>query len=829
MIHGIDIQFLDGAECCTAYTDEGIHGIFDRVRKGISTQAARQAIATKKIIENPVTRSMPLAMRKRFNTFRQEYPKQVASDVDSVLKGLDFAGFAGNGSVEDDEMLLNHLVRTKYIAERSPVAISGYQNPAAFNQMLGYVIDNWDTPDREKALEIAAVEEERLIANGAIQMPENDNNYEILYGDEIDANLFSHEEYEVSKLGTVRLKRSKSGFFNTVKKLNSNAALTNPARTLKNEVQDAFMRKKIGKKRSTIAKSRRKISKQTVTAVSDTTPENLTPEQPEQKTITQEVAQTADVVNGLGSTHGIEEQFDDVYRGLTLVGALGAVGSAEADTQAVKHYLLSVKQVMAQSPQEFFDSKEEAKLAIGSIDYMTVNWDNPITRIKAIDNLIGKDLNTDQYDELLCGICGIDGLGALGKGVLKKVASKVKGAVKKVATATKNAVKTAATVTKAAIIPTKKNLQAAKNAIKTQVTNIKNNIKNAAKKVGNFVKKVVKAVIKFNPISLLARGGILAAMRINLFKMAERLYPAVAPAEAKAAGASDAQINAAKEALEKTAKIYADRLKGKRDKLETAIRKGAKKKWKGGETFNQAELDQAEQGMSPAEQAEIEAEMQADKQELINSGAQFDETGTNPDMVVEQHPNGIEVEVAVAGLAGMYASGENEGLGVVGIAAASSIIVAMLGVIGAIIKKKTSKIENDTVNDQINYQNSLVAQQNDVPEGDYEEYYEPTADEQSWLDQLTYDPTMINNPLIQQAIAANPKLANNPAVQAAQISQGTQAGGTTKGGLSKGAIIGIAAGGVALLALLALALKPKKQQAHTPQYAPYQQPYSPRY
>ena len=100
-------------------------------------------------------------------------------------------------------------------------------------------------------------------------------------------------------------------------------------------------------------------------------------------------------------------------------------------------------------------------------------------------------------------------------------------------------------------------------------------ISNAVKKVGKGLKEVGKAVIRFNPVSIAARGGFLVAMKINLGKMAAKLKWGYATKEQAAAkGISEAQWNKSKEALAKVERLFADKLQGKRDALRNAILKG---------------------------------------------------------------------------------------------------------------------------------------------------------------------------------------------------------------------------------------------------------------
>ncbi len=839
-IDGLDIQFLDG-------TDSGIHGVFDKMRekragkpiskiphKKFSDLSPEQQTQLKERMANrksPFRRKLTPKLGQIYDFYTQGYTRQVADNIDTVLKGLDFAGFEGNGSIEDDEMLLNHLVRTKYITEQAPQTIAGYQNPKMFNKMLGYVIDYWDTPDREAALDIAAKEEERLIGLGAIVMPDHeDEQYEFMQGG-IEGNLYDIEEYEVNGLGAVRTKTGKRGFFNNIRKLNSNAALTEHARGVKNATQDAFLRKKIGKKRNGIAARRKKVTKHTATAVPDITPAGLAPEQPEEKIITQEIAETPEVIEGLGSTYDNEEQFNYVLQGYDFVGALGAVSTSEDDLQSMKEYFESTRDLVANSPTEYFDSPEETRMAVGALDYMTMNWDNPIARDKALGILAGENITDEQHEEFIAGLGGfgdLAGLGALDGKLFKKIkkaAKKVGSAVKKVAKKTTTAVKKVVKKTATAV---KKVAKKTAKVVKKVAKKVGTAVKKVVKAVGKFIKKVVKFLIKFGPLSLLAKGGVLIACRTNMFKISERLYPGIfTEQEAVQMGFKREDWEKAKKAYDKTKKIYSDRLQGSEKKLRAAIEKGAKKKWKGGTEFNKAEMEAAANNMSAAEQAEAQAEIEADKQAMIAAGAQFDNNNTADTMSVQEYPNGISVDVpapeetAVQGLQGLIANGyvtENNGLGFPpAIAAAATVVAAILGVISSIVGKKTAQIQANgqqpaQENGEIEYVdengNPIPIDENGQPIYDNYDY---SAEDQLILTQIATDPDALENPVIQAALASNPALANNPVVQTAAINKAATA--NTNTGMSTPVKIGIGVGGVLLLGAIAyFALSGKKEE-----------------
>ena len=104
-------------------------------------------------------------------------------------------------------------------------------------------------------------------------------------------------------------------------------------------------------------------------------------------------------------------------------------------------------------------------------------------------------------------------------------------------------------------------------------------VKEAAKKAGEGLKNVGKALIRFNPLTLAVRGGFLLVMKINLFDMAIKLFPAyLTEAEAKAKGVSSDRWEKSKHALKDIEHLFADVLQGKRDKLKNAITTGRAKR-----------------------------------------------------------------------------------------------------------------------------------------------------------------------------------------------------------------------------------------------------------
>jgi hypothetical protein len=115
--------------------------------------------------------------------------------------------------------------------------------------------------------------------------------------------------------------------------------------------------------------------------------------------------------------------------------------------------------------------------------------------------------------------------------------------------------------------------------IKGFFTNVKTAVKTTTQKVGNKVAEVakaaVKAVVKFNPLSLAARGGFLLALKLNLGQIGSKLKWAYGTKEQAAAKGVNADTwQKSKNALTKVEALFADKLQGNRTALKNAILNG---------------------------------------------------------------------------------------------------------------------------------------------------------------------------------------------------------------------------------------------------------------
>jgi LEA14-like dessication related protein len=103
-------------------------------------------------------------------------------------------------------------------------------------------------------------------------------------------------------------------------------------------------------------------------------------------------------------------------------------------------------------------------------------------------------------------------------------------------------------------------------------------IKKIGKKVGSVAKKAVKAIVRFNPLSIAIRNGLLAALRLNMFGIAKKLQYAYLPDNlASKYNIDPAKLADLKKRHAKVKKLF-NGLQGKEKNLRNAILKGAKQK-----------------------------------------------------------------------------------------------------------------------------------------------------------------------------------------------------------------------------------------------------------
>lgn len=248
-----------------------------------------------------------------------------------------------------------------------------------------------------------------------------------------------------------------------------------------------------------------------------------------------------DSLEGLGSEEDIEKNLLDKF----------------------KKHLVASRDYIAKNP-DGLTVVGGAKTNLEMIDYAIDNWDTP-KRDEALEILAneedrwndetapinGVDDTTSEDEDILY----IDGLGEIGRFKIKRPGKKLFAAIKQGVKSVKTVAKKVAEVAKT-------------------------NIKKAASFVKEAAKKVGKFLVKYNPLTLLMRAGVLAAMRVNLFGMAGRLLPGLlTQSEAAAKGVPVDLWNKSKAGFEKVAQVF-EKIGGNRAKLAKHIKEGRASKKK---------------------------------------------------------------------------------------------------------------------------------------------------------------------------------------------------------------------------------------------------------
>ncbi len=122
------------------------------------------------------------------------YISGLSEDVLNLVNGL---GGGLNGTEDDDQKVLQHLIQTRDIIRAKPSLVASVQNPEAMLKMFDYAIKHFNTPNRDKALGFLEQEEERLLRSGAILNGFEDAE---VYGiDGLDGKFWSKVKKAVSK------------------------------------------------------------------------------------------------------------------------------------------------------------------------------------------------------------------------------------------------------------------------------------------------------------------------------------------------------------------------------------------------------------------------------------------------------------------------------------------------------------------------------------------------------------------------------------------------------------------------------------------------------
>ncbi|HEV8053081.1 MAG TPA: hypothetical protein VGP47_11355 [Parachlamydiaceae bacterium] len=312
-----------------------------------------------------------------------------------------------------------------------------------------------------------------------------------------------------------------------------------------------------------------------------------------EKPFTKNFDHTMVKLNGLGLPiaylGSLENDNDsDAIASAQVDGLRGIVEGDDFDTDILEGLgnpgdaLLTQMYNHIKSTRDYIEKNQSSVLATGGakawltmLNFALDKWNTP-DRDKALDQL---EKEENRWNISLENVRGIDGdsaeetseviydedynvLGKLnlgGKG--KKFFSNVKKSVQAVDKFNKKIV-----------------TKVAGQKVTDKLTSIQKKTTAAAKKIGEAIKKFI---VLSNPLTLAMRAGFLAAMKINLFGMAQRLYPGtISESEALKMGVSKAMWERSRAGLDKVSGVF-QAIGGARSKLEKYIKSGrAAKKFK---------------------------------------------------------------------------------------------------------------------------------------------------------------------------------------------------------------------------------------------------------
>jgi len=110
---------------------------------------------------------MPIQFLNGFDD-QPKFINGLGAAIEDVITGRDLEGIGLGSTADDDRKMYDYLVKTRNIIATNPQMVATVQNPADMIKMFDYAIQYWYTPQRDKALDILAEQEEKLIKAGAI-------------------------------------------------------------------------------------------------------------------------------------------------------------------------------------------------------------------------------------------------------------------------------------------------------------------------------------------------------------------------------------------------------------------------------------------------------------------------------------------------------------------------------------------------------------------------------------------------------------------------------------------------------------------------------------
>ena len=232
------------------------------------------------------------------------------------------------------------------------------------------------------------------------------------------------------------------------------------------------------------------------------------------------------------STAPLFQEFDNISDGLSGVNKV-----YEKFLAATKRNLENTLEVVINNPS-YIEILYPAQKFIDITKYVLANWENEETRTIALAQA-GKMLSSVEKT-----------MSPALNGWLKDQANKVVDKVKSTVDNVFDEINTRLPIVK-------------------KVADKAGDVK---EKVVSVVKKAGEAILRYNPLSLLIKAGILGAMYVNLFKMGSRVFIGyVSRSEAVKAGYDGNEWTRAKKGLDVIVNIYSNQLKGKESDLKKAV------------------------------------------------------------------------------------------------------------------------------------------------------------------------------------------------------------------------------------------------------------------
>lgn len=312
------------------------------------------------------------------------------ADVDSVVGGFDLDNYEGLNTAADTEKLSNYLIRTKKIADQSPALIQSTRNPETFSQMCAYILQYWDTAEREQAALLMAQKEKQLFDHGMIRRVDGDE-----FGSEFFKALYMmlRPQSEIAGLcGATILRRAK------------------------------------GKLRASVANARRN-GQNTSSAIASTIRRHSK-------------SRRANTPN----LSGVDDPMDE----LTLCGVVyGLEDEYYGGDETNRRYLTRLHNAIGEAPTLFFSTEREAHAVVSGLGSVLDYWDNTELRDIALTQAQNNPALTLQSSGLFGKLR--KALKKIGKGIKKAaqtVGKGVKTAAKTVAKGVKKAAKAVAKITK---------------------------------------------------------------------------------------------------------------------------------------------------------------------------------------------------------------------------------------------------------------------------------------------------------------------------------------------------------------------------------------------